>query len=79
MKNVSKSIGNELFVRDPFINDFLLGSNGKLVFLNKADSAPLKYPADAAKQVKAIADLILEKNGGAGCVRELVDEYLVMS
>ena len=36
-------------------------------------------PADAAKQVKAIADLILEKNGGAGCVRELVDEYLVMS
>lgn len=35
-------------------------------------------PADAAKQVKAIADLILEKNGGAGCVRELVDEYLVV-
>ena len=34
-------------------------------------------PADAAKQVKAIANIILQTNGGYGCVREFVEEHLV--
>lgn len=34
-------------------------------------------PADAVDSVKAIADMILTKNGGAGCVREFLDEWLV--
>ncbi len=32
-------------------------------------------PADAMKSVKSIADIILTKNGGAGCVREFLDEW----
>ena len=34
-------------------------------------------PADAAKQVKAIAQIVLTKDGGAGCVRELVEEHIL--
>jgi len=34
-------------------------------------------PGDAVKAVKAKAGLILSKNGGEGCVRELIDEYLM--
>ena len=32
-------------------------------------------PADAMNSVKGIADIILTKNGGAGCVREFLDEW----
>ena len=35
-------------------------------------------PADAAKQVKSIANIILKTNGGYGCVREFVEEHLLM-
>ncbi len=34
-------------------------------------------PADAVKRVKEIVDIQLWKNGGDGCVRELIDEYLL--
>jgi YrbI family 3-deoxy-D-manno-octulosonate 8-phosphate phosphatase len=34
-------------------------------------------PADAVKQVVNIADVVLSKNGGHGCVREFVEEYLI--
>ena len=34
-------------------------------------------PADAVKQVIAIADVVLSKNGGHGCVREFVEEILL--
>ncbi len=34
-------------------------------------------PADAVPEVKEVCDVILNTNGGAGCVRELVDEYLL--
>lgn len=34
-------------------------------------------PADAVKQVIAIADVVLTKNGGHGCVREFVEEVLL--
>ncbi|MFD1553922.1 3-deoxy-D-manno-octulosonate 8-phosphate phosphatase [Putridiphycobacter roseus] len=33
-------------------------------------------PKDAVKSVKAIADIILEKDGGKACVREFIDEYI---
>lgn len=33
-------------------------------------------PADAVAQVKSSVDIILRKNGGHGCIRELVDEWL---
>ena len=33
-------------------------------------------PADAVNAVKKVADIILKKNGGAGCVREFLDEWL---
>jgi 3-deoxy-D-manno-octulosonate 8-phosphate phosphatase (KDO 8-P phosphatase) len=33
-------------------------------------------PADAIDRVKEIADLVLSKKGGKGCVREFVDDYL---
>ena len=34
-------------------------------------------PADAVEGVKEVADLILSKNGGEGCVREFIDHYLL--
>jgi len=34
-------------------------------------------PADAVKEIKAIAQIQLTKNGGAGAVREFIDEYLL--
>ena len=34
-------------------------------------------PADAVKKVIAIADVVLSKNGGHGCVREFVEEVLL--
>ncbi len=33
-------------------------------------------PADAVTAVKSIADIVLSKNGGAGCVREFLDDWL---
>lgn len=33
-------------------------------------------PADAVYAVKKEADIILKKNGGAGCVREFMDEWM---
>ena len=36
-------------------------------------------PADAARDVKNTANVTLTKNGGFGCVRELVEKYLVDS
>lgn len=34
-------------------------------------------PADAVGRVKEVADLILSKKGGEGCVREFIDNYLL--
>lgn len=34
-------------------------------------------PADAATQIKAIADVILEKKGGDGAVREFIDRFIL--
>lgn len=34
-------------------------------------------PADAVKQIKAIADVTLDKKGGDGAVREFVDRFLL--
>ncbi len=34
-------------------------------------------PADAVSRVKEVADLILTKKGGEGCVREFIDHYLL--
>lgn len=34
-------------------------------------------PADAVQVVKAEVDVILEKKGGRGCVREFIDNYLL--
>lgn len=34
-------------------------------------------PADAVPEVKNTVDLVLAKNGGNGCIREFVDEYLL--
>lgn len=34
-------------------------------------------PHDAVQQVKNSVNLVLSKNGGAGCIREFVDEYLL--
>ena len=36
-------------------------------------------PADAAKKAKENADIVLSKNGGYGCIREFVEDYLVGS
>ncbi|UKN02210.1 HAD-IIIA family hydrolase [Paracrocinitomix mangrovi] len=33
-------------------------------------------PADAVSEVKRKVDIILQKNGGHGCIRELYDEWL---
>jgi len=33
-------------------------------------------PADAVNEVKSICNLILERKGGEGCVREFIDAYL---
>jgi YrbI family 3-deoxy-D-manno-octulosonate 8-phosphate phosphatase len=34
-------------------------------------------PADAVQVVKEAVDVVLQRNGGAGCVRELIDGYLL--
>lgn len=34
-------------------------------------------PADAVKKVISIADVVLSKNGGDGCVREFVEDHLI--
>ncbi|MGB0403140.1 MAG: KdsC family phosphatase [Salibacteraceae bacterium] len=34
-------------------------------------------PADAVQQVISIADVVLSKNGGDGCVREFVEDHLI--
>lgn len=33
-------------------------------------------PSDASKEIKDIADVILDKKGGEACVREFIDEFL---
>lgn len=33
-------------------------------------------PKDSVKKVQTIANIILEKNGGEGCIREFVDKYI---
>ena len=33
-------------------------------------------PSDSVNEVKAICDVILQKKGGTGCVREFIDEYI---
>lgn len=33
-------------------------------------------PSDAVNEVKSISDIILSKGGGAGCVREFLDDWL---
>lgn len=33
-------------------------------------------PADAVKEIRKMADVVLKLNGGYGCVREFIDEYL---
>ncbi|MCK9617232.1 MAG: HAD-IIIA family hydrolase [Lentimicrobiaceae bacterium] len=48
-----------------------------LVDLEIFDAGALSVcPADAVKAIKNKAKIILEKKGGEGCVRELVDNYL---
>ena len=34
-------------------------------------------PADASKTVKKISNVVLETNGGQGCIREFVEEHLL--
>jgi len=34
-------------------------------------------PADSVEKVKKIAKVILKKNGGEGCVREFIDNYIL--
>lgn len=34
-------------------------------------------PKDAVQEVKKVADIVLTKNGGAGCVREFIDHFLL--
>ncbi len=34
-------------------------------------------PADAVKSIKEKCDIVLKTNGGEGCVREFIDEYLL--
>ena len=33
-------------------------------------------PADAAEEIKAVADYISHKNGGCGCVRDVIEQVL---
>ena len=33
-------------------------------------------PADAVGSIKGIVDVVLNKNGGCGCIREFIDEHL---
>lgn len=46
------------------------------------DYAPMKKaglacaPADAAPEIKAVSDYISDKNGGDGCVRDVVEQVL---
>lgn len=35
-------------------------------------------PSDAVTQVKDVAGLILDSKGGDGCIRELIDEYILL-
>ena len=34
-------------------------------------------PADAVQHIKHVADVVLSRNGGSACVRELIDNYLL--
>jgi 3-deoxy-D-manno-octulosonate 8-phosphate phosphatase (KDO 8-P phosphatase) len=34
-------------------------------------------PKNAVQEVKNAVDIILQTNGGEGCVRELIDNYLI--
>jgi 3-deoxy-D-manno-octulosonate 8-phosphate phosphatase KdsC-like HAD superfamily phosphatase len=34
-------------------------------------------PADAVDDIKGIVAVVLTRNGGAGCVREFVDRFLL--
>jgi 3-deoxy-D-manno-octulosonate 8-phosphate phosphatase (KDO 8-P phosphatase) len=36
-------------------------------------------PSDARDEVISIVDVVLHKNGGAGCVREFIDNYLLVA
>ena len=33
-------------------------------------------PQDAVQEVKAISDYVSHKNGGSGCVREIIEQVL---
>jgi len=36
-------------------------------------------PADSVKIIRNIADVILERNGGHACVREFIDDYILLT
>ena len=36
-------------------------------------------PSDAVKSIKKLADVILSRKGGHACVREFIDEYILMT
>ena len=49
------------------LNDYKMLKASKLAFV----------PADASSYVKEIADVVLSKNGGAGAVREMIEQLIV--
>jgi 3-deoxy-D-manno-octulosonate 8-phosphate phosphatase (KDO 8-P phosphatase) len=36
-------------------------------------------PADSVKIIKQVANIILERKGGDACVREFIDEYILLT
>ena len=36
-------------------------------------------PSDAVKSIKKLADIVLMRKGGHACVREFIDEYMIMT
>jgi len=36
-------------------------------------------PSDSVKIIRGIADVILERKGGDACVREFIDEYILLT
>ncbi len=65
LKSLSLTIDQVAFIGDDINDEEIM----KAVGLSAC-------PNDAIKSIKSCADVILEKKGGEGCVREFIDTYL---
>ena len=83
IKDIYLSAGDKLSVLKEFIEKYNLSANEVLYMGDDIpDLLPMKYvgvpvcPADAAEDIKIISRYISDKNGGQGCVRDVIEQVL---